>query len=110
MHHWACSDGRQCYGISMCYLSMEVLILSLLTYIPTCQKVFDRSRCPKKGHVIQCPIHLGIYSAPGNECATCKVIRQAEDREAKEQTRKVKKDPQHQRPKTTTPIATSMRR
>ncbi|KAH0602459.1 uncharacterized protein H6S33_008798 [Morchella sextelata] len=61
-------------------------------HCPTCHKAFDRSRCPKKGHAVQCPIHPEVYSAPGNECATCKVIRQAEDREAKEQTKKEKKD------------------
>ncbi|RPB07805.1 hypothetical protein P167DRAFT_578860 [Morchella conica CCBAS932] len=57
-------------------------------HCPGGNHALDRSRCPKKGHVVQCPIHPDIYSFPGHQCATCKVIDQAEERAAKEKKKK----------------------
>ncbi|KAI1202508.1 hypothetical protein F5X97DRAFT_319192 [Nemania serpens] len=49
-----------------------------------CYKTF-KSRCVKQEHMIECRIHPGIYSLPGNTCATCiKVERAAEKRQKDE--------------------------
>lgn len=47
-----------------------------------CGKSFS-SKCVKNGHMIECSVHPGEYSLPGNSCATCVAVAEAAARAAK---------------------------
>ncbi len=47
-----------------------------------CRKSFS-TNCVRKGHMIECSVHRGVYFLPGNSCATCVAVAEAEARAAK---------------------------
>jgi hypothetical protein len=59
-------------------------------YSPGCGKALG-SRCIAQGHMVECSVHPGVYSLPGNECATCAKVRDAAERKAAAEAAKAEK-------------------
>ncbi|KAI1120684.1 hypothetical protein F5Y10DRAFT_272831 [Nemania abortiva] len=55
-----------------------------------CKETF-RSRCVKKAHMVECPVHPGLYSLPTEECVRCVEIEESEERRQREEKKKEEK-------------------
>ncbi|KZV94179.1 hypothetical protein EXIGLDRAFT_737324 [Exidia glandulosa HHB12029] len=58
-----------------------------MVHCGVCNKVVS-SRCISKKHVVQCPIHKGVYCSLDRPCPTCKGEHDAAERRRKEAARR----------------------